>query len=114
MRLTGSPRSHIRWIDVSPQALKRVIIPLAKPGIIAGSVLVFVPSLGAYITPHLLGGGRNLMIGNLIQLQFGASQNWPFGAALAFILLAIVLLALVLWALRARRSGASLKEMELG
>lgn len=100
-----------RW-----RTLKRVIIPLARPGIIAGSILVFVPSLGAYITPELLGGGRRLMIGNLIQLQFGASQNWPFGAALAFILLATVLVALMLWAWRARQSGRaeSMRESTIG
>lgn len=87
------------------QSLKRIILPLAKPGIIAGCILVFVPSLGAYITPELLGGGRRLMIGNLIQMQFGASQNWPFGSALAFILLAIVLACLMLWAWRAKKKG---------
>lgn len=97
------------------RALKRVIIPLAKPGIIAGCVLVFVPSLGAYITPALLGGGRKLMIGNLIQLQFGPYMNWPFGSALAFILLAIVLLALVVWIMWARRADrGGLKETGIG
>lgn len=97
-------------------SLKRIIIPLAKPGIIAGSILVFVPSLGAYVTPQLLGGGRNLMIGNLIQLQFGESQNWPFGAALAFILLATVLLFLITWALWAWRKGQlhSMQEQTVG
>lgn len=86
-----------RW-----RALRRVILPLAKPGIIAGSILVFVPCLGAYVTPELLGGGKSLMIGNLIQTQFGASRNWPFGAALAFALLAIVLLAMLVYLLRVR------------
>lgn len=98
------------------RSLGRVIIPLARPGIIAGCILVFVPSLGAYITPELLGGGRKLMIGNLIQMQFGASQDWPFGAALAFILLATVLLFLMLWAHRARRRGeaTALREAAVG
>jgi spermidine/putrescine transport system permease protein len=85
-------------------ALRRVIIPLTMPGIVAGSILVFVPCLGSYITPELLGGGRSLMIGNLIQLQFGDARNWPFGAALAFALLRIVLLSMVLYALRASRT----------
>lgn len=89
-----------RW-----RALRRVILPLAKPGLIAGSILVFVPCLGAYITPELLGGGKSLMIGNLIQNQFGAARNWPFGAALAFALLAIVLLAMLVYLLRARGEG---------
>ncbi len=98
------------------QSLRRIILPLAKPGIIAGCILVFVPSLGAYITPELLGGGQRLMIGNLIQLQFGASQNWPFGSALAFILLATVLLFLMLWAWRAKKRGeaAALREAAVG
>ena len=97
-------------------SLRRIVIPLAKPGIIAGSILVFVPSLGAYITPALLGGGQNLMIGNLIQLQFGAAHNWPFGAALAFILLATVLLFLLYWAWRAQRKGeqSALRESTVG
>lgn len=84
--------------------LRRVVLPLAKPGVIAGCILVFVPCLGAYVTPVLLGGGKSLMIGNLIQLQFGAARNWPFGAALAFAVLAVVLLAMTVYALYARRA----------
>ena len=79
-----------RW-----QVLKRVIIPLVKPGIVAGSILVFIPSLGAYVTPRVLGGGKNLMLGNLIELQFGQGRNWPLGAALSITLLAIVMIALL-------------------
>lgn len=82
------------------RALFRVIVPLSAPGIFAGCILVFVPCLGAYVTPELLGGSKSMMIGNLIQSQFGASRNWPFGAALAFALLAIVLLAMTVYALR--------------
>lgn len=90
------------------QALRRVVVPLSLPGIVAGSVLVFVPCLGAYVTPELLGGSKSLMIGNLIQNQFGAARNWPFGAALAFVLLAMVLIAMMAYALRFRRApGAS-------
>lgn len=81
-----------RW-----RVLKRVIFPLAKPGVIAGSILVFVPSLGAYVTPRVLGGGKQLMLGNLIELQFGAGRNWPLGAALSLTLLAIVMVALILY-----------------
>lgn len=77
------------------QVLRRIIIPLAMPGIVAGSILVFIPGLGAWITPELLGGGKELMIGNLISLQFGSSRNWPFGSAAAMVLLAMVLVALV-------------------
>ena len=85
--------------------LRRVILPLAAPGIVAGCLLVFIPSLGAFIAPDILGGGRNLMIGNMIALQFGSSRNWPFGAAAAVILMSMVLLALTLYA-RAEVSGA--------
>ncbi|MEO0771615.1 MAG: ABC transporter permease [Pseudomonadota bacterium] len=77
------------------RVLRRVILPLVKPGVIAGSILVFVPSLGAYVTPRIMGGGNQLMIGNLIELQFGQGRNWPLGAALSITLLAIVMVALM-------------------
>jgi spermidine/putrescine transport system permease protein len=79
------------------QVLRRVILPLVKPGIVAGSILVFVPALGAYVTPRVLGGGKNLMLGNLIELQFGQGRNWPLGAALSMTLLLIVAAALVVY-----------------
>ena len=79
-----------RW-----QMFRRIILPLVKPGVIAGSILVFIPSLGAYVTPRVLGGGKNLMLGNLIELQFGQGRNWPLGAALAITLMAIVMVALL-------------------
>ena len=75
--------------------LRRIILPLVKPGVIAGSILVLVPSLGAYVTPRVMGGGNQLMIGNLIELQFGQGRNWPLGAALSITLLAIVMVALL-------------------
>ena len=77
--------------------LRRIIFPLVKPGVIAGSILVFIPSLGAYVTPSLLGGGKNLMLGNLIELQFGQGRNWPLGAALSMALLLIVMVALLFY-----------------
>ncbi|MGO4670942.1 ABC transporter permease [Bosea sp. 2RAB26] len=86
------------------RVLTRVVLPLAMPGIVAGAVLVFVPCLGAYVSPELLGGGKSLMIGNLVQAQFGASRNWPFGAALALVLVLILLLSLALLALVRRRA----------
>ena len=89
-----------RW-----KALKRIIIPLAMPGIVAGCILVFIPSLGNYIIPELLGGGKSLMIGNLIQLQFGTAHNWPFGAALSFALLAFVLAAMLVYSMRFRQGA---------
>ncbi|MEJ6501718.1 MAG: ABC transporter permease [Rhodobacterales bacterium] len=74
---------------------RRIILPLVKPGMIAGSILVFVPSLGAYVTPRVLGGGKNLMFGNLIELQFGQGRNWPLGAALSISLMVLVMVALI-------------------
>ncbi|UXX83185.1 ABC transporter permease [Roseovarius pelagicus] len=79
------------------QVLRHVIVPMAKPGIVAGCILVFIPGLGAYITPELLGGGKELMIGNLIALQFGGSRNWPFGSAAALILMVVVMLSLIIY-----------------
>ena len=87
------------------QALRRIILPLALPGMLAGTTLVFIPALGNYIIPELLGGGKALMIGNLIQLQFGSGHNWPLGAALAFSLFSLVLLALLFNGLRQRGQG---------
>lgn len=84
------------------QATFRVTIPLAKPGIIAGCILVFIPCLGAYLTPDLLGGGKSILIGNLIQNQFTTARDWPFGSALSLALMVIVL-ALLLYALRSRK-----------
>lgn len=80
------------------QVLRRIVIPLAMPGIVAGCILVFIPALGAYVTPLILGGGKQHMIGSLIATQFGTSRNWPFGSAQAFILMAVVLLALMAYA----------------
>jgi len=86
------------------QVLRRIIIPLVKPGLVAGSILVFIPSLGAYVTPRVLGGGKNMMIGNLIDLQFGQGRNWPLGAALSLTLLAIVMVALLVYVRTVARS----------
>jgi spermidine/putrescine transport system permease protein len=77
--------------------LRRVILPIIRPGIVAGSILVFVPSLGAYVTPRVLGGGNNMMIGNFIELQFGQGRNWPLGSALAMLLLLVVSIALLVY-----------------
>ena len=76
------------------QVLRRIVLPLTKPGLIAGSLLVFIPALGAYVTPLILGGGRHLLIGDLIAQQFGSGRNWPFGCAQALILMSMVLVAL--------------------
>lgn len=70
--------------------LFRVTIPLSKPGIVAGAVLVFIPCLGAYLTPDLLGGGQTILVGNLVQNQFTTARDWPFGAAVSIILMLLV------------------------
>lgn len=80
---------------------RHVVLPLSKPGFIAGGVLVFIPSLGAFITPYLLGGGQKMMLGTLIQQEFLVSRDWPFGSALSFGLMGTVLL---LWFLVGRTS----------
>lgn len=85
-------------------ALRGVIFPIVKPGVVAGSILVFVPSLGAYVTPRVLGGGKNMMIGNFIELQFLQGRNWPLGAALSMTLLLIVGIALMFY-IRATSRG---------
>jgi spermidine/putrescine transport system permease protein len=82
-------------------ALLRVTLPLAAPGIRAGAILVFVPCLGTYLTSDLLGGSKTILIGNLVQNQFTASRDWPFGAAASLILM-VVTLALLF---AARRGG---------
>jgi spermidine/putrescine transport system permease protein len=85
------------------RALLRVTLPLARPGIVAGSILVFVPCVGAYLTPDLMGGGKTVMIGNLVQNQFSTARDWPFGAAASFVLMGIAGLAMSIYgAARAR------------
>jgi spermidine/putrescine transport system permease protein len=90
----------------SAQVFRNVTLPLTRPGVISGCILVFVPCLGAYITPDLLGGAKSLMMGNLIQMQFLSARDWPFGAALSFLVMGIVLLLLYASA-RAQKSEAS-------
>jgi spermidine/putrescine transport system permease protein len=75
----------------------RVTVPLSLPGVVAGCVLVFIPALGSFLTPDLLGGAKQLMIGNLVQNQFTTARNWPFGSAVSFILMALVLAAVMLY-----------------
>ena len=72
------------------QTLLRVVIPLARPGIRAGSILVYIPCVGAYLTPDLLGGGKTVMVGNLVQNQFTTARDWPFGSAVSLVLMALV------------------------
>ncbi|MBI3680922.1 MAG: ABC transporter permease [Acidobacteria bacterium] len=86
------------------ESLFRIVIPLSRPGILAGSVLVFISCLGAYLTPDLLGGGKTIMIGNLVQNQFTSARDWPFGSALSLLLMLVVML-LLMPVLRRRQEG---------
>lgn len=85
------------------RTLRKVVLPIARPGILAGAILTFVPCLGAMIAPELLGGGTKMMLGNLIFRQFSDGRNWPFGAALSLVLMAAVMLVLMFYAMRAER-----------
>jgi spermidine/putrescine transport system permease protein len=88
------------------QVLRRIIFPLVKPGVIAGSILVFIPAIGAYVTPSVLGGGKNMMVANLIELQFGQGRNWPLGASLSIAVMVIVMIALLVYVRNASGSEA--------
>lgn len=86
--------------DLGANALKtltRVMLPLTAPGIVAGSILVFVPSVGSYITVELMGGGKINMIGRVIAQQFGQSSNWPFGSAISLLLMIVVTIAALVY-----------------
>ena len=85
--------------------LRRIVWPSVRSGVVAGCLLVFIPAIGAFLQPELLGGGRSLMVANLIQQQFGASRNWPLGSALAILLLVLVAAVLV----TARRAARGAK-----
>jgi spermidine/putrescine transport system permease protein len=86
--------------DLGANALRtflRVVLPLTKPGIVAGSIIVFIPSIGAYVTPDLMGGAKVTMVGNLLQQQFLKVRDWPFGSAVGFILMLTVLAATLIY-----------------
>lgn len=87
------------------QAFRRIILPLTMPGVLAGSILVFIPALGAFVTPDLLGGAKTVMLGNLIQQQFLTARDWPFGSALSFVLMAAMLVGTLIYF---RRGGRTL------
>lgn len=100
-----SPQLEEAAIDLNASMgamFRYVLLPLSTPGFMAGGVLVFIPSLGAFITPYLLGGGQTMMLGTLIQQEFLVSRDWPFGSALSFGLMGTVLL---LWFLLGRTSA---------
>jgi spermidine/putrescine transport system permease protein len=76
---------------------RRIVLPLARPGVVAGGLLVFIPSLGAFITPDLLGGARSMMAGTLIQHEYLVIRDWPLGSAFSFLLMGLVVLPLAVY-----------------
>jgi len=87
------------------RVLRHAIVPQVLPGMIAGMLLVFIPAVGQFVIPDLLGGARTVLLGNAIQQQFGASRDWPFGAAIAFVGMAVVMLGLSLYARTAAKDS---------
>jgi len=87
------------------QVFQRVVWPLSLPGVVAGSMLVFIPSLGAFVTPSILGGGKSLMIGNIISNQFLAAHDWPFGSALSTLMMGLMLAATLVYFRSTTRRG---------
>jgi spermidine/putrescine transport system permease protein len=79
------------------QTFLRIILPLTMPGIVGGSIIVFIPSLGNFVVPDVLGGAKVLMMGNLVEQQFLSARNWPFGATLAMLIMATVLVFLLIY-----------------
>ncbi len=77
------------------ERFRRITLPLSMPGVVAGCLLVFIPALGSFLTSDLLGGAKQMMVGNLVQNQFSAARNWPFGSAASFIVMALVLVAVM-------------------
>ena len=107
-------RFNFRYVDAAQdlganetRTFLRVVLPLTMPGVLAGCALVFIPSVGAFVTPDLLGGTKGLMIGNLINNQFGGSGNMPLGSALSIVMMAVVMLSLLVYVFGNRR-GAGL------
>ena len=87
------------------QTVLKVILPQTLPGILGGAVIVFIPSVGNFVVPDVLGGAKGLMIGNLVEQQFLSARNWPFGSALSMIIMAVVLTVLMVFVTRARKVG---------
>ncbi len=105
-------RFNFRFVDAAHdlgandvRTFLRIVIPLTLPGVLAGCALVFIPSVGAFVTPDLLGGTKGLMIGNLINNQFGGSGNTPLGSALSIVMMAVVMLSLIVYVSANRRES---------
>jgi spermidine/putrescine transport system permease protein len=88
------------------QTFLKIIVPQTLPGIIAGCVIVFIPSVGNFIVPDILGGAKGLMIGNMVEQQFLSARNWPFGSALSMVIMAVVLTVLLVFTNRGQKAGA--------
>jgi spermidine/putrescine transport system permease protein len=86
------------------RTLTQIVAPLAAPGIISGVIITFVPALGAYLTPDLMGGPDSQMIANVIERQFKRANDWPFGAALSFLLMYATFILIALQTLRNRNA----------
>ena len=107
-RMDGALLDAAADLGASPFAVfRRVVLPLSAPGVVAGSLLVFVPSLGAYLAPDLLGGARTAYVGNLVQSQFAVARDIPFGAALSFVLSLLVALSLLAFRRPLQRAGSA-------
>jgi spermidine/putrescine transport system permease protein len=89
------------------QTFLKVILPQTLPGIAGGSVIVFIPAVGNFIVPDVLGGAQGLMIGNMVEQQFLSSRNWPFGSALAMVIMAVVMIVLIVFTAKASKAGAA-------
>ena len=105
-------RFNFRYVDAAQdlgandvRTFLRVVLPLTMPGVLAGCALVFIPSVGAFVTPDLLGGTKGLMIGNLINNQFGGSGNMPLGSALSIVMMGVVMLSLLVYLFGMRREA---------
>jgi spermidine/putrescine transport system permease protein len=105
-KLDNSLLEAAEVLGARPRArFRKVTLPLSMPGVVAGCLLVFIPALGSFLTSDLLGGAKEMMIGNLVQNQFSSARNWPFGSAASFIVMALVLAAVMLY-LRVRDKNA--------
>ena len=102
-------------LGASPlQTFLRVVLPLTMPGIVAGSIIVFIPALGNFVVPSLLGGAKVLMSGNLIEQQFLDARNWPFGATLAMLIMAVILLLMLVYVINLGRSRSEIAKTVSG
>ena len=113
--------SHLQKIDPSLleaatdlgntrlQRFFRVTLPLSIPGVIAASLIIFIPTVGDYVTPSLVGGSDGKMIANMIQVQFGPANNWPLGATLSIIAMLVVMFVAIVFVIAMRKGGSRIR-----